>query len=212
MQQLSTDRKILIVGIVALALAVFGFVGYDQYVVQPRESALANRPLLGETSGGVGALTLAPIQISQQGAKIQFRSGATAQFDAGSNESHANAASHAGAETHTGPETFTKGTFSTITTTVQIVSSESITPTNNGTITPTARIVSLTPASAVTITLGTCVTNTVMTIYDAVNQAVIITDTGNFVAAGNQTLGQYDTLPAVCIGGVWVQDGPVSAN
>ena len=41
---------------------------------------------------------------------------------------------------------------------------------------------------------------------------VIISDTGNFVGAGNQTIGQYDTLPLACFGSVWVQTGPVSSN
>lgn len=93
-----------------------------------------------------------------------------------------------------------------------IMPSESITPTNNGTVTPTMRLVTLTPASDVTITLGACTTGQQMILYDSVNFAIIITDTGNFTGAGNQTFGQYDAMPASCFGSKWVQTGAVSAN
>lgn len=93
-----------------------------------------------------------------------------------------------------------------------ILSSESITPTDGGTITPTKSLVTLTPAGAVGISLGPCTTGQQFTFYDSMNFAVVITDTGNFVGAGNQTLGQYDTLSTVCLGAKHVQIGAVSSN
>lgn len=93
-----------------------------------------------------------------------------------------------------------------------IFSTESITPTNGGTITPTASLVTLTPAGAVGVDLGICTTGMVAVLYNSVNANVVITDTGNFIGAGNQTLGQFDALPLACLASKWVQTGPVSAN
>jgi len=93
-----------------------------------------------------------------------------------------------------------------------ILPSESITPTANGVITPTDVLVTLTPASAVTITLGACTTGQQTFLYNSVDANVVITDTGNGVLAGNQTLTQYDVLPLVCFGAKWVQITAVSQN
>ena len=93
-----------------------------------------------------------------------------------------------------------------------ILPGESITPTAGATITFTAYVVTLTPTQAVTVTLGACTTNTQVVVYNSANFDVIISDTGNFIGAGAQTLGQYDALPATCIATKWVQTGPVSAN
>lgn len=93
-----------------------------------------------------------------------------------------------------------------------IVSSESITPTDGGTLTPTKQVVTLTPAGAVGVDLGACTTGQATILYNSINANVVITDTGNGVLAGNQTLGQYDALPLVCVGAKWVQTGPASAN
>jgi hypothetical protein len=95
---------------------------------------------------------------------------------------------------------------------VIVRNSASITPTNGGTLTPTADIVTLTPAGALGTDMGACTTGSSTMLYNSVNANVVITDTGNGVLAGNQTLGQYDTLRLVCIDSKWVQIGAVSAN
>ena len=93
-----------------------------------------------------------------------------------------------------------------------IHASESITPTDGADITITASIVTLTPAGATGNSLAACTTGKSALLYNSVNANVVITDTGNAILAGNQTLGQYDTLPLVCIDSKWVQAGPVSSN
>jgi len=95
-----------------------------------------------------------------------------------------------------------------------VYSSASITPTESATVTftPTAFLVTLTPAGAVGIALSACTSGQWTVLYNSVNANVVITDTGNGVLAGNQTLGQYDTLPLACFGSKWVQVGAVSAN
>ncbi len=90
--------------------------------------------------------------------------------------------------------------------------SESITPTNGGTITPSKALVTLTPAGPVGVDLGPCTTGQHTVLYNSINANVVITDTGNGILAGSQTLGQYDALPLVCIASKWVQTGAVSAN
>jgi hypothetical protein len=72
--------------------------------------------------------------------------------------------------------------------------------------------VTLTPEGALGADLGACTTGTITTLYNAVNASIVITDTGNGVLAGDQTLGQYDALGLVCIGSKWVQRSAVSAN
>ncbi len=93
-----------------------------------------------------------------------------------------------------------------------IHSSASITPTDGGVLTPTAKLVTLTPAGAVGVSLGSCTTGMETIIYNSVNANVVITDTGNGVLAGNQTLGQFDALMLACYATKWVQISAVSAN
>lgn len=93
-----------------------------------------------------------------------------------------------------------------------IHSSTSITPTDGGILTPTAKLVTLTPAGAVGIQLGACTTGNETVLYNSVNANVVITDTGNGLLAGNQTLGQYDALLLACYATKWVQISAVSAN
>lgn len=93
-----------------------------------------------------------------------------------------------------------------------IHSSASITPTDGGILTPTAKLITLTPAGAMGVSLGACTTGTETVLYNSVNANVVITDTGNGVLAGNQTLGQYDTLRLSCFDSKWVQESAVSAN
>ncbi len=108
-----------------------------------------------------------------------------------------------GTSTFTGAPTFTAN---------PILPSESITPTDGGTLTPSKAFVTLTPAGAVGVSLGACTTGEATWLYNSVNANVVITDTGNGVLAGNQTLGQYDALGLVCIGSKWVQTSALSAN
>ncbi len=93
-----------------------------------------------------------------------------------------------------------------------IMSSESITPTDGADITIVANLVTLTPGGATGNSLAACTTGKWAVLYNSISANVVITDTGNFIGAGNQTLGQFDTLPLVCIATKWVQTGPVSAN
>jgi hypothetical protein len=73
-------------------------------------------------------------------------------------------------------------------------------------------LVTLTPPGALGTALGSCTSGQKVILYNSVSANVVITDTGNGVLAGNQTLGQYDALPLACFGATWVQVGPVSAN
>jgi hypothetical protein len=93
-----------------------------------------------------------------------------------------------------------------------INSSVSITPSESVPLTPTANLVTLTPAGAVGLALAACTTGQWTVLYNSVNASVVITDTGNGVLAGNQTLGQYDTLYLACIDSKWVQVSAISAN
>ena len=93
-----------------------------------------------------------------------------------------------------------------------IHSSATMTPTDGGTITPTAEFVTLVPGGALGADLGACTTGSSTVLYNSVNASVVITDTGNGTLAGNQTLGQYDALGLVCIGAKWIQVSAVSAN
>lgn len=93
-----------------------------------------------------------------------------------------------------------------------IFSSESITPTDGGTFTPTASLVTLTPAGALGTALGACTTGQRTTLYNSINASVVISDTGNFIGAGDATLTQFDTLSLVCITSKWVQVGTVPDN
>lgn len=93
-----------------------------------------------------------------------------------------------------------------------ILPSESITPTDGGIITPTKVLITLTPAGALGTALGACTTGQSTILYNSVNANVVISDTGNFIGAGDQTLGQYDALGLVCIGSKWVQVSAASAN
>lgn len=97
-------------------------------------------------------------------------------------------------------------------TTNMIHSSASITPTDGGTLTPTAKLVTLTPAGAVGVALGSCTTGMETVLYNSVNANVVISDTGNGILAGNQTLGQFDALRLSCFATKWVQESAVSAN
>jgi len=91
-------------------------------------------------------------------------------------------------------------------------SSANITPTDGGTLTPTANLMTLTPAGALGTAMGACTTGQWTVLYNSINAAVVITDTGNGVLAGDQTLGQYDALWLACIGSKWTQLSAVSAN
>lgn len=93
-----------------------------------------------------------------------------------------------------------------------ILSSESITPTDGGTLTPVASLVTLTPAGALGTALAACTTGQRTILYNSVNASVVITDTGNFIGAGNATLTQFDTLHLVCVATKWVQLGTVPNN
>ena len=171
----------------------------------------ANVPLLDAANAFTAAQTMVTTTIGSSGvgsatfhAPVTFTD--TVTFPA---TAIADAALSANVPLKDAANTFTLAqTFSTN----PILPSESITPTAGATITPTARIVTLTPSEAVTITLGACTTNTQMVVYNENNFDVIISDTGNFVAAGAQTIGQYDALPASCIATKWIQTGAVSAN
>lgn len=181
---------------IALAALVIGVYLLGHNTVPPQVSSPA--------SGEISAEAMAPIRFTNSGQKMTFMTGSTLQVDSGTTETHGNAPTFSGG-----------ATFSTVAPTFNvnpIAASESITPTDNGVLTPTKQFVTLTPAGAVAVTLGACTTSTSAVLYNSVNANVVITDTGNFIGAGNQTLGQYDAMPMACFGTKWVQTGPVSAN
>lgn len=139
----------------------------------------------------IGVQAMAPIRFTGSGSKMTFMSGSTLEVQAGTTESHANSVTFSGS---------------------LVEATESITPTNGGTITPTKVLVTLTPAGALGTALGACTTGQRMVLYNSVNANVVVSDTGNALLAGDQTLGQYDALPLSCFSSKWVQTGPVSAN
>jgi hypothetical protein len=108
-----------------------------------------------------------------------------------------------GASSFTGTTTFSAQ---------NIYSSALITPTDGGIVTPTAKLVSMNPAAAVTVTLAACTTGMETILYNQANFALIVSDTGNGVLAGAQTLGQYDALMLACFATKWVQVSALSAN
>ena len=131
------------------------------------------------------------------------------------------AATFAGTQATTGASTFNGAVTANSTMAVvgnmtlsgfTIYSRVSITPTGGVPFTPTAEMVTLTPDAAIGLELAACTTGTATTLYNSVNASVVITDTGNGVLAGNQTLGQYDALRLACFGAKWVQISAVSAN
>jgi hypothetical protein len=93
-----------------------------------------------------------------------------------------------------------------------IHSSSTLIPTDGCTITPTAKLQSLTPAGNVGCAMGACTSGMETILYNTANYNVVITDTGNGILAGNQTLGQYDALMLMCISSKWVQVSAASAN
>ena len=113
----------------------------------------------------------------------------------------------------TGETMHIAGDSGVLTLTANVIhSTTSITPTNGGILTPTAKLVTLTPAGALGVELGACTTGNETILYNSVNANVVITDTGNGILAGNQTLGQYDALMLACFASKWVQVSAVSAN
>lgn len=93
-----------------------------------------------------------------------------------------------------------------------IASSESITPNESVPLTLTAEFITLTPSGAAGVALAACTTGKRAVVYNSINASVVITDTGNFIGAGNATLTQFDTLALVCIATKWVQVGTVPNN
>lgn len=133
----------------------------------------------------------------------------------GGSETVAGAASFGSTASFGGAATFnsTASFAGAVTLSTNIIhSSTSITPTDGGTLTPTAKLVTLTPAGAVGIQLGACTTGNETILYNSINANVVITDTGNGILAGNATLGQYDALMLACFSSKWVQVSAVSAN
>lgn len=179
--------------VITLVLAVAGILGYD-VVLKP----------LTQPAGQIGAqgVGVQPAQTFRSLVASQsLTSRGTLTVDGAA--SFGSTLAVTGASTFTGAATFAAN---------PILPSQSITPTDGGTITPTLRLVTLTPAGALGTALGACTTGHATILYNSVNANVVITDTGNFIGAGNQTLGQYDALPLVCIDSKWVQIGAVSAN
>lgn len=142
-------------------------------------------PSAAPATDTIGVQAVWPIRFTNSGTKMQFLTGSTLEIQAGTTETHGNTV---------------------------VFSSESISPTNNAMITPTKTLVTFTNAAPVTVTLGACTTGQLVWLYGSTVNSVIITDTGNFLGAGNQTIGQYDAMGMVCIDSKWVQTSAVSAN
>jgi len=88
-----------------------------------------------------------------------------------------------------------------------------ISVTDGGIITPTGSYQPLESGGAVTATLGVCGTAGRMYVFvNTVAQTIIITDASNTVLSGNASLGQYDTLTAICDGTRFIQIAPESDN
>jgi len=191
-EQISQIISIVISAIIAL-LAVFG---YDVGIMQPRLAALSAPAAGSQTLTKFDALQVSKLTV---GSAATFRGGSTTAI--------------AGDVTMAGYFTPTNLVATNATFALPVVlSSASITPTDGGSLTITADLVTLTPAGAVGTDLAACTTGKRAVLYNSIAANVVITDTGNGVLAGNQTLGQYDTLQLACFGSKWVQVGPVSAN
>lgn len=189
---MKTQRLILVVALVLLMTALLAA------CLRPAEpetmSTQANTPCYF----GLGGTRF----VAGRGCTINAQSGSTLQVDDGTIFT---------ADTLTVTDDLVVSGLTTFSG-MPIHSTASLTPTDGGTLTPTAEIVILTPGGAVGTALGACTSGELTTLYNSVNAAVVVTDTGNFIGAGNATLGQYDALGLVCISSKWVQISAVSAN
>lgn len=96
---------------------------------------------------------------------------------------------------------------------LQITAQTAISVTDGGVITPTGSYQPLESAGAVTATLSACGTaGRVYIFVNTVAQTIIITDASNTVLSGNASLGQYDSLTAICDGTRLIQIAPESDN
>jgi len=184
--------RIVLVALVALA-AVFG---YDLGVVQPREAL--QRAAYG--SQATSRFT-SDVWLQNSALKVDKTLAVTGVSTLSGGVTGAVTGDVVGNVTGN----VTVGTFN-------IHSSVSITPTEGMALAPTAERVTLTPAGALTFTLAACTTGQSAIFYNSVNASILITDSTNFLSAGDQTLTQYDTLQTVCIGSKWVQVSAASAN
>jgi hypothetical protein len=83
--------------------------------------------------------------------------------------------------------------------------------TNGGTITPTSSVMLLTSAGTVTPTLlVTGTAGTEVTLIQTSAQNIVVTEAGNRVMAGNDTLGQYDNITFWSDGTRWIETGRVN--
>jgi len=188
------QKQWLAYAIVVVAILVAGFLGVTYPVPAP--------PVVVSSQG----FTYPPgaIYFAAGGKSQVFQDGSSATFNSGAQLT----ASSGSTVTLSGANTVTAPTF----TGLPIQSSANYTPTEGTAYAPTAGLVTLTPAGALTFTLSACTSGQFTVLYNSVNASVIITDSTNFLAAGDQTLGQYDALQAACIGSKWVQVSAASAN
>ncbi len=202
MTQENRDRLLVGLGILVVLALLFNSFQLAQIgarLAAPVVEVTPVRPLVQPTAATISNFTAVNVagELDSQTLNVSGASSLTGNVTMGGT------LAVTGASTLTGAATFSAS---------PIMSSQSITPTDGGTLTVTMNIVTLTPAGAVGVSLGTCTTNTWAVLYNSIAANVVITDTGNGLLAGNQTLGQDDALKLVCIGTKWVQVSAVSSN
>jgi len=78
--------------------------------------------------------------------------------------------------------------------------------TNGSVLTPTGSYQPLSSTVAATITLSSgCVTGNLLTLVNVAAQTIVVSETTTFIGSGNASLGQDDTVLAVCNGTGYVQ-------
>ncbi len=83
-----------------------------------------------------------------------------------------------------------------------------VTVTQDSIITPTASLQAIQSAGTVgTGSIAAMAAGTRLTIYNAVNQSITISDTAPLILAGDAALGQYDSLSLVSDGTRWIETG-----
>jgi hypothetical protein len=81
-----------------------------------------------------------------------------------------------------------------------------ISVTNGGVITPTGELQLLESGGTVTATLSTgCTTGNKLILLNTVAQTIVISEATGAQLAGNYSMGQYDSLSAVCNSSNWIE-------
>lgn len=191
-----------IIGIVlTMLVALLGAFGYDVGVIQPREEALRQAPIVGPESmralttdfTSLKATTLTVTGATALNGGLTMDTSAFTVADTSGNTSIAGTLGVGGAATLAGLNKLTAGT--------------AITVTNGAAFTVTASMQPITAAGSVTPTLTIPTAGVYACVYNTSSNAILIQDTGNQVLTADATLGQYDLLCGYSDGTRFIETG-----